>query len=398
MDLHASSTAAPEYIFMSGIPDLMVEQTRRAIELTSLFLGSVSSVGVVFLRPQQASSAYDTVAIQYCRMVPETGCFNSQPLWRQSAIDGTPPLWSVFGRTRCSSACSQSVLEFQAIEIMPPAEDYDMIAQAQLHYLPGIVAHEYAHIFQGWATGDGLLPVWLIEGGAVQLQCLMAQALAADLGYTRLSSREDVSYSDCFQYGGGRQSVVDQALIAVRDHGSDALRLHEASQNSITTDLGAVFYDLGAVAIAFAIHHANSHFASDGGRTSAHFWTSPSKGFWHRIGKVSISSGDLTTNEGEGWRRALCDFTGFATMSAFYDAFRDTMNSASAGAGLHTCTRTTYCLLPITACFLIPNSYRNAHGAAGERCRDLPDNTGGVSAQRSQPTGVECPSPMPHHA
>ena len=42
----------------------------------------------------------------------------------------------------------------------------------------------------------------------------------------------------------------------------------------------AVFYDLGALAIAFAVQRANAAHAATGGRTTKEFFQSRSKGFW----------------------------------------------------------------------------------------------------------------------
>jgi hypothetical protein len=87
-----------------------------------------------------------------------------------------------------------------------------------------------------------------------------------------------------------------------------------------------IWYNAGAVAVMYAIHKANAN--RPGGRTSLDFWQStdcPDRGFWHCIEPYNQgmdgSFYPSSVPEGQGWKKALAIFTGFATAADFYVSF-----------------------------------------------------------------------------
>ena len=116
-------------------------------------------------------------------------------------------------------------------------------------------------------------------------------------------------------------------------------------KNLLQEDHQKLYYANGLVAISYAINKANKKFASSGGRTSKDFWQSTgTKGFWHNITPQTTGLSYATDSiasiaEGKGWRKAFCDFTGYATTNEFYkeyQTFMETATEASVSAIMET--------------------------------------------------------------
>ena len=195
--------------------------------------------------------------------------------------------------------------------------------------------HEYTHAVQ--AAMGGPLPDWLMEGGAVLNECI--------LGSTKVSPYSAVLTSECLKFGGGGGGIIANTIDLYTNgagslpgmtkfltlYGSDRPcgSYIPAYQKTHPFDEQAggrkPWYDTGAVAVLYAVYKANINHANDGGRTIIDFWTaSGSKGFWHAITPYKVNS--MTgwpddVPEGQGWKKAFSDFTGFATVAEFYADF-----------------------------------------------------------------------------
>jgi hypothetical protein len=174
----------------------------------------------------------------------------------------------------------------------------------------------------------------LMEGGAVHMQALVSHKfpVSSIMGHTV------DSYNSTYEFLGGRQSsIIDHTIryyasTIGKTHGLKAgedrccgdscgagLTAAQLTEGGYADYGGALYYDTGAVAVAWAIKRS--------GKTSAQFWTSPEegKGFWNAI-TVSSEWDYLTghasqVKEGAGWKKAFTAFTGDANMAAFYAAF-----------------------------------------------------------------------------
>ena len=197
-----------------------------------------------------------------------------------------------------------------------------------------IAAHEYVHTWQKAMAGP--LPVWWMEGGAVQIACLIGPQTANAAWISSL--RPNNAYSECFQAGGGRSGIMNR----IRDmHRADLtvnwLKLYGENRACGSAPLpgagkapaaadSAVWYDMGAFGLAFAVHAANlnRNLAGASKLTTRDLWLGTGeRGMWrevraHKIDRVT--GWPSSVPEGAGWRKALCDFTGFANTDAFYDA------------------------------------------------------------------------------
>ena len=183
--------------------------------------------------------------------------------------------------------------------------------------------HEYTHAVQA-KYGD-MLPAWLMEGGAVQMECLLAHKMPSPTGYAQ-----------CMKTAGGRGGVIPnmRGYFASAYGQSNGLAKGEdmcceglcgtgdaeaTFASGGVSNSGHLFYDSGAVAIAWAINKA--------GKTSKQFWTSKTSGvgFWGAI--VPYDGYDYATGfpsscpADAGWKKAFAAFTGHANIAAFYAEF-----------------------------------------------------------------------------
>ena len=248
-----------------------------------------------------------------------TSHFNNEVGKWKVAADGSQ--YKGLGALEC--ACSQRKETASALYYSFGPDDDDTRIGAS-------AIHEMAHAVQVM-KGDQP-PVWLVEGGAVHLDCLLNK---------KLSSSSD-SYSRMMTSKGGMFSngIIEGFLAYYASpHGqSTGLKGGETWCDSetpcgtadtvATINAGAalifgmqlnaqmLFYHVGAIATAWAIHNAN--------KTSATLWQSSSEGFWNAITPWDGYGGNGWPSdcpEDKGWKKAFTSFSGHDDMDAFYSAF-----------------------------------------------------------------------------
>ena len=216
---------------------------------------------------------------------------------------------------------------------------HNVIRSNGIYYIPDptinanqlsrLAAHEFTHVYQ--ATKGDYPPAWMFEGGAVHMQALVSKTFPVTLGGMEMNS-----YSKTYQYMGGRSKSITNNTIAYynttlgRERGLKGGEDRCAGDNCGTALPdnqaplgGAMIYDVGAMAIAFAINRAN--------KTSKQFWTSSvlGEGFWNVLPAHGSPAEDWDylnghasqVKEGQGWKKVLAAFTGDPNVTAFYDAF-----------------------------------------------------------------------------
>jgi hypothetical protein len=175
-------------------------------------------------------------------------------------------------------------------------------------------------------------PVWLVEGGAVHLDCLLNKKLSSSsTSYSRMMTSEGGIFSNGIIEGflayyasphgqstglkGGETWCDSETPCGTADTvatiNAGATLIHGMQVNA-----QLLFYHVGAIATAWAIHNAN--------KTSATLWQSSSEGFWNAITPWDGYGGNGWTSdcpEDKGWKKAFTSFSGHDDMDAFYSAF-----------------------------------------------------------------------------
>ena len=317
--------------------DNFVASSRTAIEqgmaLATNFLGISSNTRIYMYEPNGLDSAYATVTANMCEFWSriDSGCGDSE----KTSAQGGGGQYYLSGVTGCMN--NGLTYTGAPVFMMPSVTDDDSNLKMR-------AVHEFTHVYQKAAAG-GALPAWLMEGGAVYMECVLAQ---------RAGTRS--SFSECFKYGGGGGGILRNARgLYLSSPSTPWLTMYGGDrccgsacgtagnvcavggdESACTFDNGgsntqyerAVFYDLGALAIAFAVQRANDTHTETGGRTTKDFFQSRSKGFWLAVEPVEIDLVDgwpSDVPEGSGWKGALAAFTGDATVADFYAAFEDAM-------------------------------------------------------------------------
>jgi len=332
--------AAPIYKESKNFPADMKEAIDQGHQAVINFAGSVDPVFSMMFEAEGTDDDYKTVTDSLCS---DLGCCDqcitgypgdqglSVLTYAQAnaevrqAKDGAPGKY-YSGTSKEDCSCNQKHVVNKALYYQPGKGE----AAAGVGH---IASHEYFHAVQ-FALG-GYPPAWLIEGGAVHVQCLLASKLPKmDFGSGPMS----LPYSQCYEFGGGRQGILHNTLEYYKsDIGkANGLKIAEDwccgdSCGAVGKQLGQldhVYYDAGAYAIAFAINRAKSN--------STYFINNPEegKGFWRNIkpwdGYDYVKDHASACPEGKGWRKAFTAFTGDANMDAFYAAFdkhvRDAMD------------------------------------------------------------------------
>ena len=293
------------------------------------FLGGVSNVSAFLWEMNGADdSVYANVKTAYCANADITGtsyCDQNAQSYINSAKAGQPKYAVEGGKSECCGG--HNVNTRNGIYYTPsPTNEMD---DATLSVL---AAHEFTHVYQAM-KGD-YPPAWLMEGGAVHVQAMMTHKFPQNSGFVN-------TYRKAFEFAGGRQKPSIEGTIAYYNttvgktqglkHAEDRCCGDSCGiglpESQLPMD-GAVYYDIGAVAIAFAIHRSN--------RTSSDFWRNPNlgQGFWNTI-PASTTTWDYLNGhasqvqEGQGWKRAFTAFTGYANMDDFYAAFNTWAKSAT---------------------------------------------------------------------
>ena len=326
--LTLQSTNTLTWLASTGFDVAMRTAAEDGIAITTNFLGLASDTRIYLYEPNGPDSAYTAIDINWCSFQERTdpGCGEA------STAQSGGGQYYLSGVRGC--VCDGFTYVGAPVMLMPSSGD-------SVNNLKMRAVHEYTHVFQKAAAAD-IFPTWLSEGGAVFMECVMAQLAGAFS-----------AFSDCFQYGGGGGGILrnSRALYThspsttwLTTFGSDRCCNGDCGPAGDVCDLGtdcainvdnsniyldrAVFYDLGALAIAFAVDRANAAHAASGGRSGRDFFVSSAKGFWLALTPYEV---DLVTGwptdvpEGSGWKAALAAFTGDATAADFYAAFEAAM-------------------------------------------------------------------------
>ena len=309
-----ATTESPTVYKSTGVSDSLVDAVHAGHTLVVNFMGGVSGCNAYVFQPNGDDSSYEAMRSTMCAQQKPHCSFEKD---RAQAQTGGGQFYRGAGGTTCQ--CGQVVTTSHALFYLPSSTDSDADVSER-------AVHEMVHAVQG-KSGDAT-PKWLMEGGAVQAECLLASLLSVNPS----------TYSVCFLTKGGRGGVIPNFLsYYASSYGkTNGLRKAEdrccgdfcgtgdsdAVLQAEGTAAGHLYYDVGAVAIAWAINKS--------GKTSAQFWQSATLGvgFWNAVvpyGGYDYSDAATgsasTTPDGRGWRAAFANFTGHGSVGAFYTEF-----------------------------------------------------------------------------
>ena len=311
-----STKELPKIVASAGISDDVKAKLNHGHQAVVDFMGGVKPVNAYIFEQGGSDAAYEPMRSIFCDQTTDRygNCqFDSQV---QQAQNGGGQYFKGGGGMKC--ACSHFVETSAALYYLPSASDTAQTVAER-------AVHELCHAVQ-MKAGDNI-PTWLMEGGAVQMECLLNKKL----------SWGTMSYSECLKGSGGRGVSTIQAFLDTyaSSYGSenglikgsfmDCNGFVGASDKFETIKAGGLdppqklFYDTGAIAIAWAINKS--------GKTSKDFWTSKTEGtgFWNAIVPYDRYDyqkyGPDACPDGMGWKRAFCNFTGHGSMNAFYAEF-----------------------------------------------------------------------------
>ena len=292
----------------------LANKITQGVDLVRKFMGTASNTRIFYMHPNGVSADYEIIKENYCNWAGESSNPNCASQQISSAQNGGGDYY-VSPSIECSDSCGNDYAAVGSSVWMNIHEnDFNNNAKNVVER----AVHEYTHAVQ--MSFGGPIPTWLMEGGAVFMECVMNPAMDPAQ-----------SFSDCFRYGGGRGGILQEvhALYSAnptttyfttyasdRPCGNDAIPPNGGPGDALE---GAVYYDLGALAIAYAINQSS-------GKSFVDFWTSTdSNGFWHNIepyaGLDYEDGWPSDVEEGVGWKKALCEFTGFETYEAFCVSF-----------------------------------------------------------------------------
>ena len=323
-DLVATSTL-PTVVASANVGDAEKAALAEGHQALVDFIGGASPTYAFLLEPGGGDAAYASMEASFETMTGSASVgsdtFRDARGQAQSATSGA----FYMGRGGEACACEQKKITAAGLYyVLGPGDEPNGVGERAVH--------ELGHAVQ-FMKGD-YPPTWLIEGGAVHLECLLNEKL----------SWGTMSYSDSFLYGGGRGGVVPNFLKFYASPYGVEHGLGKSGENACLTDNGEygdlcgsadsetvitagaeagnaqyMWYDVGAVAIAWAINKS--------GKTSAQFWQAKgSDGFWNAIspwdGYDYVAHLPKDCPEDAGWKGAFLNFTGtYTTMTAFYAAF-----------------------------------------------------------------------------
>ena len=318
-----ASSDPPTIVASSGISADLIAKVSEGHQVTINFTGGASPVYAFLIELGGEDAAYASMETSFQSMTGSeadgTSVFNRFVNDWKVATEG----FQYKGNGGYACACSQKKETAAGLYYAAGPDDTN-------ERLGASAIHEMAHAVQ-MMKGDQP-PVWLVEGGAVHLDCLLNK---------KLSSSSD-SYSRMMTSKGGMFSngIIEGFLAYYASpHGqSTGLKGGETWCDSetpcgtadtvATINAGAalifgmqvnaqlLFYHVGAIATAWAIHNAN--------KTSATLWQSSSEGFWNAITPWDGYGGNGWPSdcpEDKGWKKAFTSFSGHDDMDAFYSAF-----------------------------------------------------------------------------
>lgn len=308
-----SDTADVDYSVSNHFDSALRAAVATGVDAVRRWLGTAEHVVVFLLEPHGPDDAYDGVARDLCAVYDTDDCTLLRGRCREArnVIDtaqGDGGQYYVSSIDDC--ACGGHTVTATPVFLLPDAG-------ASVRGMTERAIHEYTHTIQA-ATG-GPVPAWAREGGAVYNECFFAETTGTY-----------ASFSQCMEFGGGGGGVLRRALELYADNDVRWFTVYAADRacgedrppsGSLAPDFDRqVYYDLGAVATAFAIRRS--------GRTSVDFWRGDD-GFWrstnipYEIDRVT--GWPSSVPEGRGWKKILTDFTGDATYAAFQAAFEVVM-------------------------------------------------------------------------
>ena len=316
-----ASTSLATIVASSGFDADMKAKVNLGHQAVIDFIGGVEPVTAFLFEPNGAASAYADMETPMCTFLAGGYCGGFSELVGIATGGGGNYFRGAGAGTCCNS---QKQVASVGLYYFPSSSDTAAgIAERAVH--------EYTHAVQG-KYGD-MLPAWLMEGGAVQMECLLAHKMPSPTGYAQ-----------CMKTAGGRGGVIPnmRGYFASAYGQSNGLAKGEdmcceglcgtgdaeaTFASGGVSNSGHLFYDSGAVAIAWAINKA--------GKTSKQFWTSKTSGvgFWGAI--VPYDGYDYATGfpsscpADAGWKKAFAAFTGHANIAAFYAEFDAWAKTAS---------------------------------------------------------------------
>ena len=310
-----ASTTVPTIVASTGVTQDVKDKLNEGHQVLVNFIGGATPTNAYVWEAGGEDAAYAGMKTTLCSQQEERYCtFGSNVA---AAQDGTGAYHKGKGGHGC--ACGQKKETSAALfYIMGSSDTGQFIGERGIH--------EMCHVVQ-MSRGE-YFPAWLLEGGAVQMECLLQKKL----------SWSTQTYADCFKYSGGRGGIIPRFLqYYASDYGkakglksgelmdcggfvgtSDCLSTMAAGGLS-GPSLHAVFYDVGAVAITWTISKARI--------TSKKFWQSNTvgEGFWNAVvpfGGYDYKDGHPgTCPENKGWKKALLAISGHASMHKFYEEF-----------------------------------------------------------------------------
>ena len=344
---HSTLTIAPyaavgsneiTYQESKNFPSNLKQSVENGIDMAQKLLGKVSGVSVFLYESQsstaQDASAYTDIDSEWCEatrsVLGDYGCDGSQRN-REKAMAGTNNVYASH-RDACQSDCGKGAVGAVPMVITSGLKDDGSYYDDVENQMTTFAIHEYTHAFQmHWGKH---IPTWLMEGGAVFLEAVFSN------DNSRASRDQTFSeYFNSYILPTVRDIYSDQTNFAnwLTKFGSDRKcgdsDTHPPPNVMPNEGVGAAgYYQVGALAVAFATNKANANYTANGGRTFIDFWTSTvaGKGFWHSIDVVDndyvfddMVHWPSEVPEGKGWKKALCDFTGYATVEAFYADFEE---------------------------------------------------------------------------
>lgn len=319
----AASSDPPTMVASSGISADVIAALNEGHQVTINFTGGAFPTYAFVVELGGDDAAYASMETSFQSMAGSeatgTSHFNREVGNWKVATDGFQ--YKGLGALEC--ACSQTKETAAALYYsFGSGDDVTRIGSSAIH--------EMAHAVQ-MMKGDQP-PVWLVEGGAVHLDCLLNKKLSSSsTSYRRMMTSEGGMFSDGIIEGflayyasphgqstglkGGETWCDSESPCGTADTvatiNRDAPLIHGMQVNA-----QLLFYHVGAIATAWAIHNAN--------KTSATLWQSSSEGFWNAITPWDGYGGNGWTSdcpEDKGWKKAFTSFSGHDDMDAFYSAF-----------------------------------------------------------------------------
>ena len=342
---HSTLTIAPyaavgsneiTYRESENFPSNLKQSVETGIDMAQKLLGKVSGVSVFLYESQsstaQDASAYTDIDSAWCEATRSeiTGYCSNDSTNREKAMAGTNNVYASH-RDACQSDCGKGAVGAVPMVITSGfARGWNVLRRRREpnDYFCDTRVHARVSNALGQAHSD------LVDG---RWRGFLEAVFSND---NSRASRETFSgYFNSHILPNVRDIYSDQTNFAnwLTKFGSDRKcgdsDPHPPPNIMPNEDVGdAGYYNVGALAVAFAINKANANYTANGGRTFIDFWTSTvaRKGFWHSIDVVDndyvfddMVHWPSEVPEGKGWKKALCDFTGYATVEAFYADFEE---------------------------------------------------------------------------